>query len=63
MVMVMSDAKPRDSFILERGNYEVPKAKVSIDVPGFLPPLPPEAPRNRLGIAQWLVGGDRKFEI
>jgi mono/diheme cytochrome c family protein len=59
MVMVMSDAKPRDTHILERGNYEVPKAKVTIDVPGFLPPLPPEAPRNRLGIAQWLVAKEQ----
>ena len=59
MVMVMSDAKPRDSFILERGSYEVPKGKVTIDVPGFLPPLPPDAPRNRLGIAQWLVSKEQ----
>ncbi len=59
MVMVMSDAKPRDTHILERGNYESPKAKVAIDVPGFLPPLPPEAPRNRLGLARWLVAKDQ----
>jgi len=59
LVMVMSDAKPRDTHILERGNYEVPKTKVAIDVPGFLPQLPPEAPRNRLGIAQWLVAKDQ----
>jgi hypothetical protein len=59
MVMVMSDAKPRDTHILDRGNYESPKAKVTIDVPGFLPPLPPEAPRNRLGIARWLVAKDQ----
>lgn len=59
MVMVMSDAKPRDTHILERGNYESPKAKVGIDVPGFLPSLPPDAPRNRLGIAQWLVSKEQ----
>ena len=59
MVMVMSDAKPRDTHILDRGNYESPKAKVGIDVPGFLPQLPPEAPRNRLGIARWLVSKDQ----
>ena len=59
MVMVMSDSKPRDSYILNRGNYESPKGKVSIDVPGFLPPLPPEAPRNRLGIARWLVSKEQ----
>jgi mono/diheme cytochrome c family protein len=59
MVMVMSDAKPRETHILERGNYESPKAKVEIDVPGFLPQLPPDAPRNRLGIARWLVAKDQ----
>ena len=59
MVMVMSDAKPRDTHILERGNYESPMAKVGIDVPAFLPPLPPEAPRNRLGIARWLVAKEQ----
>jgi len=59
MVMVMSDAKPRETHILERGNYESPKAKVEIDTPGFLPPLPPDAPRNRLGIARWLVAKDQ----
>jgi hypothetical protein len=59
MVMVMSDAKPRDTHILDRGNYESPKAKVTVDVPAFLPPLPPEAPRNRLGIAQWLVAKEQ----
>jgi cytochrome c553 len=59
MVMVMSDAKPRETHILERGSYESPKAKVDIDVPGFLPPLPPDAPRNRLGIARWLVSKEQ----
>jgi hypothetical protein len=59
MVMIMSDAKPRETHILERGNYESPKAKVEIDVPAFLPPLPPDAPRNRLGIARWLVSKEQ----
>jgi mono/diheme cytochrome c family protein len=59
MVMVMSDAKPRDTHILDRGNYESPKEKVGVDVPAFLPPLPPDAPRNRLGIARWLVAKEQ----
>lgn len=53
-VMVMSDAKHRDTFILDRGNYEKPKEKVSFATPAFLPPLPKDAPRNRLGLAHWL---------
>ena len=28
------------------------------DVPHFLPPLPPGAPRNRLGLAEWTVSRD-----
>ncbi len=54
-VMVMSDAQPRETSILERGEYLKPTEKVSFATPAFLPPLPPGAPANRLGFAQWLV--------
>jgi Protein of unknown function (DUF1549)/Protein of unknown function (DUF1553)/Planctomycete cytochrome C len=54
-VMVMSDAKPRQTKILDRGNYEQPREPVSAGTPGFLPPLPADAPANRLGLARWLV--------
>lgn len=57
-VMVMADDKPRDTFILNRGEYLKPGEKVTFDTPGFLPPLPKDAPRNRLGFAQWLVSAD-----
>lgn len=57
-VMVMADDKPRDTFILNRGEYLKPGEKVTFDTPGFLPPLPKDAPRNRLGFAQWLVSPD-----
>jgi hypothetical protein len=53
-VMVMSDAQPRDTHILDRGAYLSKKEKVTFDAPGFLPPLPKDAPKNRLGLAQWL---------
>ncbi|MEI6714958.1 MAG: PSD1 and planctomycete cytochrome C domain-containing protein [Verrucomicrobiota bacterium] len=53
-VMVMRDDKPRDTFLLNRGDYLQPKDKVAFSTPGFLPPLPPEFPANRLGFAQWL---------
>jgi hypothetical protein len=39
-VMVMSDAQPRDTQILDRGAYLSKKEKVTFDAPGFLPPLP-----------------------
>ena len=54
-VMVMSDSKPRETKILDRGEYLNPKEKVSFNTPGFLPGLPKDAPLNRMGLAQWLV--------
>ena len=57
-VMVMSDAKPRQTRMLERGNYEQPRDPVTSGTPGFLPPLPPDAPTNRLGLARWLVSAE-----
>lgn len=54
-VMVMSDDRPRESHILSRGEYLKPTEKVTFNTPEFLPPLPADAPRNRLGLARWLV--------
>ena len=41
--------------MLKRGEYDQKGEKVGRAVPAFLPPLPPTAPVNRLGLAQWLV--------
>ena len=57
-VMIMSDASPRATSILSRGEYLQPLEKVSFATPAFLPPLPAGAPNNRLGFAQWLVAPD-----
>jgi cytochrome c553 len=46
---------PRPSFILARGEYDRRGEQVGRDVPAFLPPLPSDAPRNRLGLARWMV--------
>lgn len=54
-VMIMSDEQPRETHILDRGEYLSPKEKVAFTTPAFLPPLPSDAPPNRLGLAQWLV--------
>ena len=53
-VMIMSDMQARETNILNRGAYLSKKEKVTFDTPAFLPPLPANAPRNRLGLAQWL---------
>ncbi len=54
-VMIMSDERPRETAILSRGEYLQPTVKVSFATPGFLPPQPADAPKNRLGLAQWLM--------
>ena len=54
-VMVMRDDQPRETFILDRGEYLKPtKQKVGFATPGFLPKPPADAPQNRLGFARWL---------
>ena len=54
--MVMQDmAAPRDTFIQVRGQYDQLGDKVTPGVPSFLPPLPNDAPPNRLSLAKWLV--------
>jgi len=47
--------EPKPAFLLKRGEYDQKGEKVGRAVPAFLPPLPPGAPVNRLGFAQWLV--------
>lgn len=54
-VMIMSDSRPRESNVLSRGEYLKPEEKVTFETPSFLPPMLADAPRNRLGFAQWLV--------
>ncbi len=56
-VMIMDTlAKPRSTFVLAKGAYDKPTAKkVTASTPAVLPPLPANAPKNRLGLAQWLV--------
>lgn len=44
--------------ILMRGQYDNPGEKVEANVPAAMPPLPAGAPKNRLGLAQWLVGSE-----
>lgn len=57
LVMSEKDAPPH-AFILERGEYDKPGEKVYADVPESLGGLPASAPKNRMGLAQWLVNED-----
>ena len=48
-------AKPKPSYMLHRGEYDQKGEEVPRAVPEFLPPLPAEAPNDRLGLARWLL--------
>lgn len=46
--------EPRQANILVRGQYDQPGASVERGTPAFLPPMPVDARKDRLGLAQWL---------
>ncbi len=54
MVMQEMD-KPRDTFVLIRGDFQQKGEKVSPNVPKSLPPLPDGMKADRLALAKWLV--------
>jgi hypothetical protein len=60
-VMVMEELpRPRQSYILNRGEYDKPGKPVQSKLPGFLVPdtLQARYAPNRLGLANWLVSAD-----
>jgi hypothetical protein len=55
-IMVMRDRpEPKMAYVLERGDYDKHGAAVEPGTPAVLPPFPAAQPRNRLGLATWLV--------
>ncbi len=55
-VMVMAELdKPREGFVLIRGQYDQHGERVEPGLPAVLPPMPSGRPMNRLGLAYWLV--------
>ncbi len=55
-VMVMQEMdKPRDTFVLVRGQYNMPGRQVEPGVPAIFPPLPSGVANDRLGFARWLA--------
>ncbi|MBL0158401.1 MAG: DUF1553 domain-containing protein [Bryobacterales bacterium] len=54
-VMVMQETRPRPAYVLKRGAYDAHGEEVSPGVPAALPAMKPEWPKNRLGLAYWLV--------
>ncbi|CAG5069381.1 hypothetical protein DYBT9623_02117 [Dyadobacter sp. CECT 9623] len=58
-VMVMRERKyPRKTFILNRGAYDAPGKPVTTDTPDSFFKIPKEFPKNRLGLAKWLLHED-----
>ena len=54
-LVMQETATPQSTHVLKRGQYDAPGETVEVGVPEVLPPLPADAPRNRLGLARWLV--------
>jgi hypothetical protein len=55
-IMVLHElAEPRPTHILHRGAYDAPGESVSPDTPASILPFSAEFPRNRLGLARWLI--------
>lgn len=54
---VMNERKDSDpmAHVLYRGMYDQPGEEVAAATPSALPPMDPDLPRNRLGLAKWLV--------
>ncbi|MFT5109679.1 MAG: hypothetical protein ACI9UA_005329, partial [Pseudoalteromonas tetraodonis] len=49
---------PRETFVLERGDFLMPGERVEARTPSALHAFPSGAPRNRLGLAQWIVAAE-----
>jgi mono/diheme cytochrome c family protein len=58
-LMVMQEMPQlRKQFLLKRGAYDAPGEEVSREVLAALNPFPAGAPRNRLGLAEWLLSDE-----
>ena len=55
LVMKEKDDSDPMAHILYRGMYDDQRDEVGAATPGVLPPMPDSYPRNRLGLAKWLV--------
>lgn len=57
--LVMQDRPDRRAtHLLKRGQYDQPSEEVHAAVPASLPPFSAGWPRNRLGLARWLISPD-----
>jgi hypothetical protein len=47
--------EPAMAYLLHRGEYDKRRDEVKPDTPDALPPMPADLPKNRLGLAKWLI--------
>jgi hypothetical protein len=58
-IMVMRELpQPKDSFVLQRGEYNHRLESVKPATPEVFPPMKGSLPNNRLGLAKWLIDPD-----
>lgn len=58
-LMIMTEMpEPKQSYILERGEYNAPGEEVFPNTPAAVLAFPEDLPRNRYGLAQWLTHRD-----
>jgi Protein of unknown function (DUF1553)/Protein of unknown function (DUF1549)/Planctomycete cytochrome C len=58
--MVMQESPGlRETHVLIRGQYDQLGMKVTAKTPESLPPMPDDLPRDRLGLARWLVSAEQ----
>src|SRR5262249_10428844 len=55
LVMQEKADTPPMAKVLYRGQYDQPREEGTPGVPSVLPPMAASLPRNRLGLAQWIV--------
>jgi hypothetical protein len=57
-LVMVERAKPRETHVMRRGSYLFPGDAVASETPTALHPFKMNWPRNRLGLARWLVDAD-----
>jgi hypothetical protein len=58
-VMIMQESEdPRPTYILERGEYNAHGEEVFPNTPESILPMAEDLPKNRLGLAQWVISPD-----
>ena len=63
-ILHMAEREPsnaRSTHLLNRGNWDQPLQSIEPHVPAAFHPFPKDAPKNRLGFAQWLA--DRRSPL